>query len=85
MIGKELETLLAIQAGQTVLIAALIKTHPEPLQAQLAAVSLLESFLNGAGGQALAPHQHQQARDYVDALLVHQPQRYEEPLKRHQL
>lgn len=79
----ELKTLLAMQAGQTVLLAALIQTHPDAAQLQLATVSLLEIFLNGAAGRTLSAKQQEEARAYVEDLLRIQPQNYADPTKAH--
>lgn len=64
----EVDTMLSIIAGQTAVISALIRTHPNYEGLQMDLAGLLETFLNGAAGQTLTEQQRTQARAYVDAL-----------------
>lgn len=81
----EVETLLGLQAGQTVLMAALIQTHPAPVQLQLATASLLEIFLNGEPGRTLSERQQALARGYVEELMRLDSKFYADPTKTFQL
>jgi TorA maturation chaperone TorD len=70
---REIETMLAMQAGITTVLAALIQKHPDYEQFQLLLTSTLERSLQGAWAQALNDRQREIARTYVEHLgALHQ-------------
>jgi hypothetical protein len=62
------DTLLAVQAGMTAILGALMATHPDYDQFQLRLTSHLELMLGGTVGQTLSEQQREQARQFVETL-----------------
>lgn len=69
-----LETLEALVTAQSIVIVALIQTHPHHEDWQLVATSLLEARLGGLESQ-LSPREAELIRDYVENKqgLTHLP------------
>lgn len=68
--AREMETLLAIQAGITPVLCALIATHPDYRALQLAAVGMIEIADGGSGWAGLSSDQREKARHYAEWLLT---------------
>lgn len=70
---EENETMLGIQAGMTVVLAALISTHPEPEKLQLQIARLLEHVAPRTLWPTLNAAQRVAAEKYVESLQRIQP------------
>ena len=65
---RELDTLFAVQAGQTALLTAMIQTHPRYEDMQLATTAALELMLAAMPAQAMSEPMREKARLYVEQL-----------------
>ena len=65
---REIDSMLAIQAGQTVMLMALTQTHPRHEDLQMAAISSLEIMLGRLAPAELTPKMQEAARAYVEDL-----------------
>lgn len=65
---RELDTLVATQAGLMAIVGSLMATHPDYEKFQLHLTGLLEVLLTGEAGTSFTEQQRQQARDFVETL-----------------
>lgn len=65
---RELDTMLAIQAGQTAMLMALMRTYPRHDDLQMASTNALETMLGKLPATALTPTMRETARAYVESL-----------------
>ena len=65
---QEIEVLMAIQAGMTVILSSLIATHPRYREFQLHLTALVELADAGALWKPLSARQREIARLYVEEL-----------------
>ncbi|MBP9907707.1 MAG: hypothetical protein KBF66_19345 [Rhodoferax sp.] len=65
---RELDTLVATQAGLMAIVGSLMATHPDYEKFQLHLTGLLEVLLTGKAGTNFTERQRQQAREFVETL-----------------
>lgn len=65
---RDMETMLAVHAGISVILSSLIATHPNYHQFQIHLSGLMEIAELGSLGRSLNDRQREVARHYVESL-----------------
>jgi hypothetical protein len=74
-IEAEISAMQAMLAGQTALLAGLIRAHPDEAHLQMSIVESIELLLNGAAGQTLTEEQREKARDFAETIRSLRPRK----------
>ena len=72
-VRKELQAMLAIQAGQTAVLIAMVQTHPRHEDFQMAMTNALETALAGIPATVMTAQMQEMARAYAELLQLMPP------------